>query len=152
MNSRNPVILCVDDEEAILDLLEEILVLNGYKAITVTNGKDALLKIKSQTIDLVLLDVNMPGMDGIEVCRQIKEDPALRDIQIIMITGLASHEDRVRGIEAGVEDYFTKPFNSTELLARIKILLKVKKLNDERKRAEEALRKSHDELDYQVKL
>ncbi|MDD5171378.1 MAG: response regulator [Syntrophales bacterium] len=144
--------LCVDDEETCLDLLEEILVLNGYKAVTVTNGKDALLQIRSQTIDLVLLDINMPGMDGLEVCRQIKEDPKLRDIQIIMITGLASHEDRVRGIEAGVEDYFTKPFNRTELLARIKILLKVKKLNDERRRAEEALKKSHDELDDQVKL
>jgi putative two-component system response regulator len=152
MNSRKPVILCTDDEEAVLDLLETMLTRSGYRMIGATNGKDALLKIKSQTIDLVLLDVTMEGMDGIEVCRKIKEDQELREIPIIMVTGLASDEDRVRGIETGVEDYFTKPFNKAELLARIKILLKLKKINDERRRAEEALKKSHDELDYQVQL
>jgi putative two-component system response regulator len=159
INLQNPVILCVDDEETNLELLEEILVLHGYGVVTVTNGQDALLKIKSQTIDLVLLDINMPGMNGLEVCRQIKEDQNLRDIPIIMITGLASHEDRVRGIEAGAEDYFSKPFHQEELLARTKILLKMKKLNDERKHAEfqreaalSALQKSHDELDYQVQV
>ncbi|MEI7672838.1 MAG: HD domain-containing phosphohydrolase [Deltaproteobacteria bacterium] len=152
MNSQNPVILCVDDEEANVELLEAMLVRTGYQVVGSSSGPDALLKIKSQNIDLVLLDITMPGMDGIEVCRKIKEDHNLIDIPIIMVTGLGSHEDRVRGIEVGVEDYFTKPFNKTELLARIKILLKVKKLSDERRRAEEALRRSHDELDYQVKL
>ena len=152
MNSQNPVILCVDDEEANVELLEAMLVRTGYQVVGSSSGPDALLKIKSQNIDLVLLDITMPGMDGIEVCRKIKEDHNLIDIPIIMVTGLGSHEDRVRGIEVGVEDYFTKPFNKTELLARIKILLKVKKLSDERRRAEEALKISHDELDYQVKL
>ena len=159
MNSQNPVILCVDDDEASLKLLEDILVLGGYQAVNAASGKDALLKIKSQTVDLVLLDIRMPGMDGFEVCRQIKEDQKLSDIPIIMVTGLASQKDRVRGIEAGVEDYFSKPFDRTELLAKIKILLKVKKLNDERKRAETqkeaalaALKKSRDELDDQVRV
>lgn len=152
MNSLHPVILCVDDEEGNLKLLDVILSKSGYQVVGALRGLDALEKITSQAIDLVLLDITMPGMDGIEVCRQIKEDQALRDIPIIMVTGLDSHEDRIRGIEVGVEDYFTKPFNTTELLARIKILLKVKKLNDERRNAEEALKKSHDELDYQVKL
>ncbi|OIP89786.1 MAG: two-component system response regulator [Syntrophobacterales bacterium CG03_land_8_20_14_0_80_58_14] len=159
MNSQNPVILCVDDDEASLNLLEDILVLGGYQAVNAASGKDALLKIKSQTVDLVLLDIRMPGMDGFEVCRQIKEDQKLSDIPIIMVTGLASQKDRVRGIEAGVEDYFSKPFDRTELLAKIKILLKVKKLNDERKRAETqkeaalaALKKSRDELDDQVRV
>jgi DNA-binding response OmpR family regulator len=146
MNSRNPIILCVDDEKANLDLLESILVYSDYKVVGALNGIDALLKIKSQTVDLVLLDINMPGMDGFEVCRQIKEDSKLSDIPIIMVTALASPEDYVRGIEVGAEDYFTKPFKSAELLARIKILLKVKKLNDARKHAEEALQKSHDTL------
>jgi len=93
------------------------------------------------------------------VCRQIKADPKLIDIPIIMVTGLSSPEDRIKGIEVGVEDYFTKPINKTELLARIKILLKVKTLNDERRSAElqretalAALKKSYDELDYQVQL
>ena len=111
-----------------------------------------MLKIKSQAIDLVISDITMPGMDGIDLCRKVKEDPELRDIPFIMVTGLATHEDRVRGIDVGVEDYFTKPFNKTELLARIKILLKVKKLSDERRRAEEALKKDHDELESLVKL
>jgi len=152
MNSQNPVILCVDDEAVNLSLLEAILVRNDYQVICVPSGTDALLKIKSQQIDLVIMDVTMPGMDGLEVCRKIKEDQKLNDIPIILVTGLSSHEDRVRGIEVGVEDYFTKPFNKTALLARIKILLKVKKLGDERKRAEEALQKAHDDLESLVRL
>jgi putative two-component system response regulator len=152
MNSRNPVILCVDDEAVNLSLLEAILGRNNYQVICVSKGIDALLKIKSQPIDLVIMDVTMPGMDGLEVCRKIKEDQKLNDIPIILVTGLSSHEDRVRGIEVGVEDYFTKPFNKTALLARIKILLKVKKLGDERKHAEEALQKAHDDLESLVKL
>lgn len=156
---RNPVILCADDEEANLDLLREVLVPQSYEVVAVTNGKEALLKIRSLTIDLILLDINMPGMDGLEVCRQIKEDQNLRDIPIIMITGLASHQDRIHGIEAGVEDYFSKPFHQEELLARIRILLKMKKLNGERRQAElerevalAALQKSNDDLDYQVRF
>lgn len=159
MNARSPVILCVDDEETYLTLLEEMLVYGGYKVVGAASGKEALRKLKSQTIDLVLLDIAMPGMDGFEVCRQIKEDQTLHDIPIIIVTGLGSHKDRVRGIEAGVDDYFSKPFNQVELLARLKILLKMKKLNDERKLAEfqreaalAALQKSRDELEDQVRV
>ena len=152
MNTHNPVILCVDDEEENLMLLEAMLANNDFQLVCASSGIDALQKIKSQPIDLVISDITMPGMDGIDLCRKVKEDPKFRDIPIIMVTGLASRQDRVRGIEVGVEDYFTKPFNRIELLARIKILLKVKKLSDERRRAEEALQKAHDELDYQVKL
>jgi len=159
MDSRNPVVLCVDDDEASLKLLEDLLVQAGYDAVIAESGESALLKLKSQAVDLVLLDVQMPGMNGFEVCRQIKEDQSLCDIPVVMVTGLASHEARIRGIEAGVEDYFSKPFNLVELLARTKILLKVKKLNDQRKRAEAqredalaALQKSRDELDEQVRL
>ena len=150
MNSQNPAILCVDDEEANLKLLENILVPRGYAVVIAASGKDALLKIKSQTIDLVLLDIIMPDMDGFEVCRQIKGDPKLRNIPVIMITALTDKLNRIRGIEAGAEEFLSKPFDKTEALARIKILLKVKELNDERERAEEALQKSHDELDCQV--
>ena len=152
MNLPKPVILCVDDEEQNIELLEAILGSSGYQVVGASSGLEALRKINRQTIDLVLLDITMPGMDGIEVCRRLKADQALGDIPIIMITGLSSPEDRVRGIEVGVEDYFTKPFNRPELLARIKILLKVKKLSDARRQAEEALKKSYDELDDQVKL
>ena len=133
MTSQNPTILCVDNEKANIDLLEAILGDNGYKVVSAMSGEDALLKIKNQTIDLVILDILMSGMSGLEVCRQIKEDQRLREIPIIMVTGLASIRDRVRGIETGADDYFTKPFHEAEVLARIKILLKAKKLNDERK-------------------
>jgi len=150
MNPRNPVILCVDDEEANLKLLENILVPRGYTVVCAASGKDALLKIKSQAIDLVLLDVIMSEMDGFEVCRQIKEDQKLRNIPIIMITALTAKQDRVRGIEAGAEEFLAKPIETTVALARIKILLKVKELSDDRKRAEEALQKSHNELDRKV--
>jgi DNA-binding NtrC family response regulator len=150
MNPRNSIILCVDDEEANLKLLENILVPRGYAVVGAASGKDALLKIKSQAIDLVLLDILMPEMDGFEVCRQIKEDQKLRNIPVIMITVLTAKQDRIRGIEAGAEEFLSRPFDQTEVLARIKILLKMKELNDDRERAEEALRKSHAELDCLV--
>ena len=155
MNSHNPIILCVDDEEANLKLLEKILVPRGYAVVSAASGKDALLKISSQTIDLVLLDILMPQMDGFEVCRQIKQDQKLRNIPVIMITALTAKQDRIRGIEAGAEEFLSKPFDQTEVLARIKLLLKVKELNYdalqianekleteilERKRANEQLR------------
>jgi len=151
MNPRNPVILCVDDEEANLKLLANILVPRGYTVVSAASGKDALLKIKSQTIDLVLLDIIMPGTDGFEVCRQIKGDQKLRDIPVILITVLTAKRDRIRGIKAGADEFLSKPIDQTEALARIKILLKVKELSDERKRAEELLQKSHDELDHLVR-
>jgi PAS domain S-box-containing protein len=150
MNPKKPVILCVDDENVNLKLLEKLLVRQGYTAISATSGKEALLKIKSQKIDLVLLDIIMPGMDGFEVCRQIKEDLKVRDIPVILITVLTAKQDRIRGIEVGAEDFLTKPFDQTEALARIKILLKVKEFSDERQRVEKALKKAHDELEGKV--
>jgi PAS domain S-box-containing protein len=158
MNPLNPVILCVDDEEANLKLLEKLLVPRGYVVVSAANGKDALLKIKSQAIDLVLLDIIMPGMNGFEVCRQIKEDQNLRNIPVIMITASIVKKDRILGIEAGAEEFLSKPFDLTEVLARIKMLLKMKRLDDERKREESqkedalvALQKSHDELERRVR-
>ncbi len=150
MNSQNAVILCVDDEQANLKLLEKILLPRGYSLVSASSGEDALLKIKSQAIDLVLLDILMPGMDGFEVCRQIKTDPELRNIPVIIVTSLSAKQDRIRGIEAGAEEFVSKPFDPTDVLARIKLLLKVKHLNDELNGAEKALQKSHYELECQV--
>ncbi len=150
MSPRRPIILCVDDEAANLKLLEKLLAPRGYEIASAASGKDALAKIRGQAIDLVLLDIMMPGMDGLEVCRQIKEDPKLRSIPVIMITALSAKQDRIRGIEAGAEEFLSKPFDQTEALARIKILLKVKELSDDRQRAEAALQESHDELENKV--
>ena len=150
MNAQNQVILCVDDEQANLKLLEKILLPRGYSLVSAASGEEALLKIKSQAIDLVLLDILMPGMDGFEVCRQIKEDQKLRSIPVIIVTSLSAKQDRIRGIEAGAEEFVSKPFDPTDVLARIKLLLKVKQLNEDLNGAEKALRKSHDELECKV--
>lgn len=123
-------ILCVDDEPVNLRLLETILLSRGYEVIKSENGVDALNKLRTNHIDLVLLDVMMPGMNGYEVCRIIKGDDSLRHIPVIMITALTSKEDRIKGIEAGAEDFISKPFDSEEVLARIKMLLRVKDLTE----------------------
>ena len=131
MSSANPVVLCVDDEPANLKLLENILVPRGYEVVTASNGKDALEKIRTQRIDLVLLDVMMPEMDGFAVCKEIKGNSKYQGIPVIMITALSTKQDRVKGIEAGAEEFLSKPFDQMEVLARIRMLLKVKELNED---------------------
>ena len=130
MNVMKHSILCVDDEPVNLKLLEAMLEPRGYEVINVTNADSALEKIQSERVDLVLLDVMMPGRGGFELCRALKEDPAYRNIPVIMITALRSKEDRIKGIEAGAEDFISKPFDQTEVLERIGMLLKIKTLND----------------------
>ncbi len=127
---RNPIILCADDEPVNLGLLEIILISDGYDVLKATSGEETLAIIESHTPDLVLLDVIMSGIDGYEVCRQIKRNNPHRNIPVIMITGLATKEARVEGIEAGAEDFITKPVDRQEVLARIKMLLHMKGLND----------------------
>ncbi len=130
MNQKDWTILCVDDEPANLKLLQFMLVPRGFNVVVATNGETALEKIESEDIDLVLLDIMMPGMDGFEVCKRIKEDNKHRNIPIIMITALTSKSDRIKGIEVGAEEFLSKPFDQMEVIARIKMLLKVKELND----------------------
>lgn len=130
MVTAKPRILCVDDEPANLKLLEAFLVPRGYEVIKAENGTEALKRISEQNADLVLLDVMMPGMNGFEVCKRIKEDERFRNIPVVMITALRSKEDRIRAIEAGAEDFISKPFDQGEVLARIKVLLEVKDLDD----------------------
>jgi len=123
-------ILCVDDGPANLCLLEAMLSPRGYDVVTAVNGSEALERIKTERIDICLLDVMMPGMDGFEVCRRIKSDDKYRNIPVMMITSYADRENRIRGIEAGAEDFISKPFDSVEVLTRIKMLINVKSLND----------------------
>ena len=130
MNTVLPTILCVDDESLNLSLLEAILVPKGYGVILTPNGTEALEIIATRKVDVVILDVMMPGIDGLEVCRRIKSDDRYRNIPVIMITAYAARENRIKGIEAGAEDFISKPFDVAEVLARIGMLLKVKSLND----------------------
>ncbi|MGD0279341.1 MAG: PAS domain S-box protein [Smithella sp.] len=125
-----PVILIVDDEPQNIELLDAYLAPQGYEIVTAANGKEALEKLSGNQIDLLLLDVIMPGMDGFEVTRRVRQDNIHRLLPIILITVLRETEDRVKGIEAGCDDFISKPIDKVELLARVRSLLKVKAYND----------------------
>jgi response regulator RpfG family c-di-GMP phosphodiesterase len=128
--AAKPVILIVDDQPLNIELLEAHLVPEGYDTLKAEDGEAALKIIAENTVDLVLLDVMMPKIDGFEVCRRIKADERLRNIPVVMITALAAKEDRIKGIEAGAEDFISKPIDRGEVLARVRMLLKMKALND----------------------
>ncbi len=131
MNQHKSRVLCVDDEPLNLNLLEALLVPRGYEMIKARNGQEALEKIRTERIDICLLDVMMPVMDGFEVCRRIKADQDHGNIPVVMITAYADKENRIRGIEAGAEDFISKPFDKGEVLARVAMLLRVKGLSDQ---------------------
>jgi diguanylate cyclase (GGDEF)-like protein/PAS domain S-box-containing protein len=139
MSCTIPRVLCVDDEPKNLDLLEAMLLPRGYDVVLASNGQEALEKIKTEQIDICLLDVMMPGIDGFEVCRRIKSDDRYRNIPVVMITSYTGSIHRTLGIEAGAEDFISKPFDRFEVLARIKMLLEVKLLNDRLNAAREEL-------------
>jgi len=125
-----PVILVVDNEPPIIKLLEANLAPHGYDIVTAASGEEALGKLSDGRIDLILLDVMMSGIDGFEVVRRIRQDDMHRLIPIILVTSLRETEYRVKGIEAGCDDFISKPFDRIELLARVRSLLKVKAYND----------------------
>lgn len=123
-------ILIVDDEVDLCNAMEMFLTFKGYACKIAHSGGEALDILHSQRIDLVLMDVMMPGMNGFEASRRIKNDESLQFIPIIMITALSEKKDRIQGIEAGVDDFINKPIDHSEVLARIKMLLKLKQAND----------------------
>lgn len=131
MNQRISKILCVDDEPHNLNLLKAILLPRGYDVMTASNGPEALEIISTERIDICLLDVMMPGMNGFEVCHRIKSNDKLGNIPVVMITAYDDKRNRIQGIEAGAEDFISKPFDSAEVLARIKMLLHVESLNEQ---------------------
>ncbi len=123
-------ILAVDDQPHNLRLLVDLLSAKGYEVVTAASGAEALANIESSRPDLVLLDVIMPNMNGYEVCRKIREMPATAVLPIVMITALDPGEERVKGLDAGADDFLTKPINQPELLARVRSLLRIKQLYD----------------------
>jgi two-component system cell cycle response regulator len=124
-------VLVVDDILANIRLLEAKLTAEYFEVITAMNGLDALEAVQRTKPDIVLLDIMMPGIDGIEVCKRIKADPATHHIPVVMVTALDQPEDRVRGLEAGADDFLTKPVNDISLFCRIKSLVRLKMLIDE---------------------
>ena len=117
-------VLIVDDEEHIVELLQFNLVNAGYKVITANNGLDALKKVKEHKPDLLLLDLMLPGMDGLDVCKEIKRDKETSKTSIIMLTAKSEELDKILGLELGADDYITKPFSIRELLTRVKAVLR----------------------------
>ncbi|MCD4845341.1 MAG: response regulator [Methanosarcinales archaeon] len=118
--------LIVDDELDTLIPLKRTLEAEDYQVLEASSGMEAIEKTRSEHPDLVLLDLMMPGMDGIEVCKVLKEDPSTNDIPILMLTAKGDVEDKIGGIETGADDYVTKPFDLGELKARIKMILRRK--------------------------
>src|SRR5881296_2281515 len=124
-------ILVVDDTPQNVKLLADLLAVKGYAVATAASGAQALEKIETEQPDLVLLDVVMPEMSGYEVCRKIRGNPVTVTLPVVMVTALDPEQERVKGIEAGADEFLTKPINQPELLARVKSLLRIKLLHDE---------------------
>lgn len=117
-------ILIVEDEAALITLLTYNLEAEGYEAVSATTGEDAMLLIKEERPDLVVLDWMLPGLAGIEICRQIRARPETRALPVIMLTARGEETDRLRGLTTGADDYMVKPFSVAELMARIRALLR----------------------------
>src|SRR5580692_7979826 len=140
--SHQPItgtILVADDQAANRELLEELLTAQGYEVISVPDGIAAVEELTRTQVDLVLLDVMMPHLNGFEVCEKIKNNPDTYLIPVIMITALSDKQDRLGGIKVGADDFLSRPVDRTELLARVTSLLKLKQRTDELERAESVL-------------
>lgn len=124
-------VLVVDDILPNVKLLEAKLSSEYYDVLTATSGEEALVKIQNDSPDIILLDVMMPGMDGFEVCRRIKSNPAVAHIPVVMVTALTDSSDKVRGLQAGADDFLSKPVNDTALMARVRSLVRLKMTVDE---------------------
>lgn len=138
-----PVILVVDDEDRNLRLMEAMLVPMGYRILTARDGMQALETVGREPVTVILLDIMMPHMDGFEVAVRLKSDPDTKVIPIVMVTALQAMEDRIKAIEAGADDFLTKPVDKTEMRARVASLVKVKAYHDH-------MRNHQKELEAQV--
>jgi len=138
-DSDRPKILVVDDHPSNRMTAVALLSMEGYEVLEAENGIAALESIVSSDPDLILLDVMMPGMDGFEVCRRLKQDEQTRLIPIIFVTALDDRRARLKGIEAGGDDFLTKPFDQLELSARVRSLVRQKRLNEDLDHAEQVL-------------
>lgn len=128
---KKPTLLIVDDEERNIRLLKAMLMAKNYNLLEASRGEEALRIVSETPPDMILLDVMMPRMDGFEVCRRLKQDEKNRKIPVIMITALSEKQHRVKAMEAGADDFLSKPVDLTELMVRVKSLLRIKSYHDE---------------------
>jgi len=129
--TNNINILGVDDEDRNLRLIEAILTPHGYNVISAEDGPQALKIVEEDQIDVILLDIMMPGLDGYQVCRQLKENKRFAHIPVILVTSLNDREERIKGIAAGANDYLTKPIDNDEIILRVRNAARLKKLYDQ---------------------
>jgi cyclic di-GMP phosphodiesterase len=134
-----PRVLVVDDNPDTMVLMRELLSTQGYEVVAVQDAAHAEAEIRRQPPDVILSDVIMPGKSGYELCRELKENPDTRLIPFVLITGLSDREDKLRGIEAGADDFLNKPIFAEELFARVRSLLKLKEFTDELETAESVI-------------
>jgi two-component system sensor histidine kinase/response regulator len=144
--NRNHKILIVEDNQESLDLLVYFLKPQGYEIITAHDGLEALQKTKQDHPDLILLDILLPGMDGFRVCESLKKDNNTMFIPIIMITALKELKDKIKSLEAGADDFITKPFENVDLLARVKSLLRLKDYHTELEKKNNELEEKNQSL------
>ncbi len=138
---ERPLILAVDDVPENLEILKVRLEANGYDIVTAADGEEGLAAVRAQMPDLILLDVMMPKRDGLSVLRELKSDPTLCSIPVILVTAKADTRDIVEGLDAGGDDYLTKPFEHSALLARVRSMLRQKALHDQVHEQAETLRR-----------
>jgi adenylate cyclase len=144
-------ILVVDDTPQNIKLLKDLLEVKGYAVATAASGEEALTRLPVEKPDLVLLDVMMPGISGYDVCRKLREDPETALLPVVLCTSLDPQTERVKGIEAGADDFLNKPVNQPELFARVKSLLRVKSLQDRVARQADELRVWNAKLEERVR-
>jgi class 3 adenylate cyclase/CheY-like chemotaxis protein len=142
-------VLAVDDQPANLRLLDAVLTPRGHRVVTASSGAEALAVLETEDVDLVLLDIVMPEMDGHEVCRRIRSNPSTEFLPVVMITASGS-EQRLAALESGADDFVTKPFDKSELLARVASLARIKRYHDTIRRQAEELSEWNTELESRV--
>lgn len=142
-------VLAVDDQPVNLRLLDAVLTPRGYRVVSATSGAEALARLETGDIDIVLLDIAMPGMDGHDVCRRIRSTPATEFLPVVMITA-SGPEQRLAALESGADDFITKPFDTAELLARVASLARIKRYHDTIARQADELLRWNAELESRV--
>ncbi len=140
--SNTPTVLIADDRIDNVDLVRDLLTMEGYQVVGAYNGQQALDRIREHLPDLVILDIDMPIMNGYEVCSKLKADPTTDSIPVLMLTAWAEPDQRVKGLNLGAEDYLAKPFDYRELVARVRARLRTKQEADELRAAEQAIRET----------